>query len=124
MPATEHSECIFCKVARRTIPAAIVAEDDHLMAFNDINPRAPVHILVIPKEHIESIAHLEETHSDVLAKLIFAAKHIATQKGLAGYKLLFNVGREGGQLVDHLHLHLIGGWFKSERGSKKSLHLE
>lgn len=112
-------DCIFCKIARDEVPAEkIVAEDERVMAFNDIHPKAPVHILVIPKEHIQSIAHLENNHSDVLAKLIYTAKKIAEDRGLKGYKLVFNVGREGGQVIDHLHLHLIGGWEKPEDWKK------
>lgn len=103
-------DCIFCKIVRKEVGAEIAYDDSAVMAFTDIHPKAPVHILVIPKEHIESIVHLEADHSDVIAKLIYAAKRIAAEKGLAGYKLVFNVGREGGQAVDHLHLHLLGGW--------------
>jgi histidine triad (HIT) family protein len=104
--------CIFCKIVNRQIPSEIVYEDDEIMAFNDINPSAPVHVLIIPKEHIQSIDHLEGNHAGVISKIIFAAKKIANQNGLKGYKLLFNVGREAGQIVDHLHLHLQGGWNK------------
>lgn len=104
------NECIFCAIARREQPAAVVYEDDRVMAFDDIKRSAPVHILVIPKEHVQSIAHLSDDHADVIAHLIYTAKRIAGEKGLTGYKILFNVGREGGQIIDHLHLHLFGGW--------------
>lgn len=100
-------DCVFCKIIKHEIPAQIVLENDRLIAFNDIKPSAPVHILVVPKEHIESIAHLKENHREILADVIFCAKEIAKSKGLKGYKLNFNVGREGGQLIDHLHLHLL-----------------
>ena len=100
-------DCIFCKIIRHEIPSTIVMENDTLIAFNDIKPAAPVHILIVPKQHIESIAHLEPNHRAILADTIFTAKEIAREKGLKGYKLVFNVGREGGQLVDHLHLHLL-----------------
>ena len=103
-------DCIFCKISRREVPATVVFEDADVMAFDDLHPKAPVHILVIPKVHIQSIAHLEADHSDVIVKLIYSAKHIAAKKGLTGYKLVFNVGRAGGQVIDHLHLHLLGGW--------------
>ncbi len=96
------------------MPADFIFEDDEVAAFADINPKAPVHILVVPKVHIQSIAHLETNHSSILAKLIYTAKKVAAEKGLMGYKLVFNVGREGGQVVDHLHLHLVGGWKKPE----------
>ncbi|MDP3727339.1 MAG: histidine triad nucleotide-binding protein [bacterium] len=104
------SDCIFCKIAARSLPVEIVHEEGDVLAFNDIHPKAPVHILVIPKQHIQSIAHLEADHSDVLARILYAAKRIAAERGLEGYKLIFNVGRAGGQAVDHLHLHLLGGW--------------
>ena len=117
------SECIFCNIAQKRTPASIVHDEGEVMAFDDIHPKAPVHILVISKQHIESIAHLAVSHADVIAKLIYAAKHIAAEKGLKGYKLLFNVGREGGQQVDHLHLHLIGGWDTGEIGGKTPLDL-
>lgn len=107
-------DCVFCKISAREIPAAVVFEDDQVMAFDDMNPKAPVHILVIPKQHIESIARLEADHSQILAKLVYTAKRIAAERDLAGYKLVFNVGRAGGQVIDHLHLHLLGGWERFE----------
>lgn len=112
------ANCIFCKISKKEIPATTVFEDADVAAFTDIHPKAPVHILVIPKEHIQSIAHLEAAHADVIAKLVYAAKRIAVEKELTGYKLVFNVGREGGQMVDHLHLHLLGGWEKPEDWKK------
>jgi len=111
-------ECVFCRVAQGTKPEAVLFRDDDVVAFNDIHPKAPVHILVIPKLHIPSIAHLEEDHSGVIAKLIYTAKRIAAARGLKGYKLAFNVGREGGQVIDHLHLHLVGGWQHAEDWKK------
>lgn len=99
--------CIFCKIIKKEIPSEIVYENDKVVAFNDIRPISPVHLLIVPKEHIESI---KSRNSEIIAKeLIKAAKEIALQKNLQGYKLLFNVGREGGQIVDHLHLHLLAG---------------
>ncbi|OHA08225.1 MAG: histidine triad nucleotide-binding protein [Candidatus Sungbacteria bacterium RIFCSPLOWO2_01_FULL_59_16] len=111
-------ECIFCGIVSREIPATVVAEDEQIMAFPDIHPKAPVHIIVIPKQHIESIAHLGADHSDVIAAIIYAAKRIAAEKHLEGYKLVFNVGRLGGQSVDHLHLHLLGGWTQPDDWKK------
>ncbi len=102
--------CIFCKIGKKEISAEIALENDRVIAFKDIRPSAPVHYLIIPKEHIQSIAHLEDNHKEVLAELIYSAKKLAAKLGLMGYKLVFNVGREGGQAVDHLHLHLLGGW--------------
>ena len=106
---------IFCKIAKGEIPSDTVYEDEEVKVFKDIHPKAPVHLLVIPKNHIESIAHLEENHRDIIAKLIFTAKRVAGDVGLKGYKLAFSVGREGGQEVDHLHLHIIGGWKEGEK---------
>lgn len=85
-------------------------EDEELIAFKDIKPGAPIHILIVPREHIQSIAHLGGNHKDLLADLIYKAKDLANDLNLKGYKLTFNVGREGGQLIDHLHLHLMGGF--------------
>lgn len=107
-------DCIFCNIGRGDVDAEVVYEDDQVKVFHDIHPKAPVHLLVIPKVHIQSIAHLESNHNDVIAKMIYTAKHVAQSMKLPGYKLVFNVGREGGQVVDHLHLHLLGGWGKEE----------
>lgn len=107
-------DCIFCKIGEGVIPSDTVFEDETVRAFRDIHPKAPVHILVIPKEHVESIAHLEAGHEAMILKLIYTAKDIARDLGLKGYKLVFNVGREGGQVIDHLHLHLLGGWDRPE----------
>lgn len=103
-------DCVFCKIAKKEIPSSLLFENKDLIVFKDISPSAPVHYLVVPKEHIQSIAHLEGNHKDILASLIYTAKDEAKKLGLKGYKLVFNVGREGGQVVDHLHLHLLGGW--------------
>ena len=107
-------DCLFCKIVRKEIPKEFLHEDGTALAFYDIHPKAPVHILVIPREHIESVAHLKEEHGDTVVKIFFAAKKIAQEQGLAGYKLVFNVGREGGQIIDHLHLHILGGWDQNE----------
>ena len=102
--------CIFCKIAQKKQPAEVVYEDDSLIAFYDIKPKAPVHILIVPKKHIESVAHLEEDDKELLCSMLFMARDIAkTQKIDEGYKLVFNVGRRGGQIIDHIHLHLLGG---------------
>lgn len=111
------TDCIFCKIAKKEIAAEIAMESDSLMAFKDIRPSAPVHYLVIPKEHIQSIAHLEGNHKEVLTGLIYTAKELAVKFGLKGYKLVFNVGKEGGQVIDHLHLHLLGGWPNGGKGA-------
>ncbi len=108
------ADCIFCKISTGEINSEAVYEDSEVKVFKDLHPKAPVHFLVIPKEHIQSIAHLEANHNAVMAKLIYTAKRVAEDLGLNGYKLLFNVGREGGQVIDHLHLHLLGGWASTE----------
>lgn len=104
------ADCVFCKITQKGVPSEAVFEDSEVFAFKDIKPSAPVHYLVVPKEHIQSIAHLEGNHSGIISKMIFTAKSLAEKLGLKGYKLVFNVGREGGQVIDHLHLHLLGGW--------------
>ncbi len=105
-------DCVFCKIAKKEIPSEVIYEDERVMVFKDIHPSAPVHYLVIPKVHIQSIAHLEANHSQIISEVIYAAKQVASKLEMKGYKLVFNVGREGGQVVDHLHLHLLGGWSK------------
>lgn len=108
--STNDMDCIFCKIAKKEISSSILFEDDKVMVFKDAKPSAPIHYLVIPKEHIQSIAHLEGNHKEVLSSIIYTAKNTAEKLKLKGYKLVFNVGREGGQVIDHLHLHLLGGW--------------
>lgn len=104
-------DCIFCKIAEKTVPADIVYEDDDVIAFRDAHPIAPVHILVIPKKHIVSIADIAEEDTLLMGKLIATAKKIAEDLKISGkgYKLLFRVGEHGGQEVGHIHLHLLGG---------------
>ncbi|OGZ35004.1 MAG: histidine triad nucleotide-binding protein [Candidatus Portnoybacteria bacterium RIFCSPHIGHO2_01_FULL_40_12b] len=103
--------CIFCQIIRKEQPADVVYEDEQMIVFKDIKPKTPVHLLIVPKKHIESINHLEEKDKELFSQMIFLAKKIAQEQSIsqAGYKLLFNVGRGGGQLIDHLHLHLMGG---------------
>jgi len=102
-------DCIFCKIVAGKIPSTKVFENEKVIAFDDIHPKARVHILIVPKKHIESIKDLQESEKELIGELFLAAKKIAKDNGLQGYKLVFNVGREGGQLVDHLHLHLLSG---------------
>lgn len=108
------NDCIFCSIAQKKVKSEIVFENDQVLIFKDIKPSAPVHYLIIPKEHIQSIAHLKENHNEIISKIIYGAKEFAEKIGLKGYKLVFNVGKEGGQIIDHLHLHLLGGWSKRE----------
>lgn len=103
-------DCLFCKIARGQLPSDTVYEDGELKVFRDIHPKAPIHLLVIPKEHIQSVAQLEVNHNDVILKIIHTAKEVARKMGLEGYKLVFNVGKDGGQVINHLHLHVLGGW--------------
>jgi histidine triad (HIT) family protein len=105
-------DCIFCKIINGEIPSTKVFENEKIIAFNDINPKAKVHILIVPKKHIKSIKHLEEVDKELVGELFLTAKEIAEDKGLEGYKLLINVGKEGGQLVNHLHIHLLSGDWK------------
>jgi histidine triad (HIT) family protein len=104
-------DCLFCKIAADEIPSTKVYEDDVVVAFRDIAPRAPTHILIIPRDHIASAADLTEDHGEMLGRLFAVAARIARDEGIAdgGYRLVSNVGRWGGQTVDHLHVHLLGG---------------
>lgn len=101
--------CIFCKISQKEIPAEIIFETDSIVVFKDISPKADVHLLIVPKKHIESISHLLPEDKLMVSDLIFTAKEMAKQQEVqeSGYRLQFNVGRGGGQIIDHLHLHLI-----------------
>lgn len=100
-------DCIFCKILNKEIPTEFIYEDDFCVIFKDINPKAATHLLIVSKKHIDSIAVLEESDSQIVGKMILAAKKIAKKLNLKGYKLLFNVGKDGGQEVFHIHLHLM-----------------
>jgi histidine triad (HIT) family protein len=101
--------CIFCRIARGEIPAQMVANNKEIAAFKDLNPQAPVHILIIPKKHIKSLD--DATDSDLLGRMMALAAAIARQEKIAktGYRTVINTGADGGQSVDHLHIHLLGG---------------
>ncbi|MCD6471213.1 histidine triad nucleotide-binding protein [bacterium] len=103
--------CIFCRIINKEIPTDIVYEDKEIVAFKDIHPVAKVHILIIPKKHIESVAKLKSSDIMLIGKMIWQAKILAEKFGInkTGYKLLFNCGKDGGQVIKHIHLHLIGG---------------
>jgi histidine triad (HIT) family protein len=107
MPA----DCLFCGIADGEIPADVVHNDDLVVAFRDIHPKAPVHILLISREHIRSAAELTEEHAALLARLFVVAGRLAEAEGVAqsGYRLVTNIGGQAGQSVHHLHLHLLGG---------------
>ena len=104
-------ECIFCRIITGEVPSDIVYQDENFLAFRDISPQAPIHLLIIPKIHITSLAELTEGQQDLVGRLIMTAKKLAEKEGIAksGYRLSINCGPDGGQAVPHLHLHLIGG---------------
>lgn len=101
--------CLFCRIVRREIPAAVIREDEHTLAFRDIDPKAPTHVLVIPKEHVASLNDVSDPA--LVGRLILAAKEIAADEGIAdsGYRTVINAGADAGQSVFHVHLHLLGG---------------
>jgi histidine triad (HIT) family protein len=105
------SECIFCKIVEKAIPAALVYEDDLVVAFDDINPQALIHTLVIPRKHVASVAELQDSDVGLLGHLMLAGNKIAKLKRIAdtGYRFVVNTGAHGGQTVFHLHLHVLGG---------------
>ncbi|MBU0671623.1 MAG: histidine triad nucleotide-binding protein [Candidatus Margulisbacteria bacterium] len=102
-------DCIFCKIISRQIPASIIYEDDKVLAFNDISPKAPVHVLVIPKTHVDTVDELADM--SVVADLFLVMKKIAAEQGIdkSGYRIVVNQGHDAGQAVPHLHFHLLGG---------------
>jgi len=105
------SDCIFCKIANGDIPSTKVYENEYVYAFRDLEPVAPTHVLIIPKEHIQSLNYMDESNVELLGKLMLAAKEIARIEGLSenGYRVINNNGENGGQTVNHFHLHLVGG---------------
>jgi len=104
-------ECIFCRIVAGEVPSDIVYKDEDFLAFRDISPQAPTHVLIIPKTHIASSAELAERQQGLVGRLIIIAKNLAEKEGVAerGYRLVINCGPDGGQVVPHLHIHLIGG---------------
>lgn len=110
MHPTAKPNCLFCKIAAGEIPVKRLFEDDLCVAFPDINPQAPTHLLVIPKEHISSQAHAAAEHAGLLGHLMFAAANLGRSEGLEnGYRVVVNTGDDGGQTVAHLHVHVLGG---------------
>ena len=103
-------DCIFCKIAHNEIPSKKLYEDDEIVAFNDLEPQAPVHVLIIPKAHISSANEITAENSDIIGKIFMVAAKIAKEQGLdKGYRIVNNCGENGGQTVQHLHFHLLGG---------------
>jgi len=105
------ADCLFCRIARKEIPAKLVHEDDDVVAFEDLNPQAPVHVLVVPRRHVPSLNELEAGDDALAGKLLRVAAGIARARGVAepGWRAVVNVGKEGGQVVFHVHLHVLGG---------------
>jgi histidine triad (HIT) family protein len=104
------SNCLFCRIAAKEIPADLVLDHDDVLAFRDINPQAPTHVLVIPKEHLPSVEAITTGHGDLLVSLVGAVNEIAAAEGISGgFRVLTNIGPSAGQSVDHLHLHVLGG---------------
>ncbi len=107
-----EKDCLFCKIISGESPADFVLKNDNLVVFKDIHPQAPIHLLIVPKKHIRSINDLTMEDGPIVSEMIMTGKEVACQVGTAdsGYKLIFHVERGGGQIIFHLHLHLIGGW--------------
>ncbi len=104
-------DCIFCQIVAGKLPSEIVYQDEEVIAFRDINPQAPVHLIIIPKRHIPSLTHLSEEDLPLMGHMVNIANQLAKREGIAegGYRLVINCGEQGGQLVPHLHMHLLGG---------------
>lgn len=104
-------DCIFCQIIAGKIPSDIIYQDEEIVAFRDINPQAPTHLLIIPKRHIPSLTHLSEAELPLIGHMVNVANQLAEKEGISekGYRLAINCGEQGGQLVPHLHLHLLGG---------------
>ncbi len=104
-------DCIFCQIVAGKVPSGILYQDEEVVAFRDINPQAPVHLLIIPKKHIPSLTHLSEARLSLISGMVKTANQLAKREGISesGYRLVINCGEQGGQLVPHLHMHLLGG---------------
>jgi histidine triad (HIT) family protein len=110
MKVVADENCIFCKIVRGEIPSRKVYEDEELLAFHDINPVAPVHFMLIPKAHVQSLAHVEDSHQQVLGRMMVIAHRLASEQGSPdGFRAVVNTGRVGRQDVLHLHMHVLGG---------------
>ena len=105
------NDCIFCAIGAHELPATFVREDDEVLAIRDVNPQAPVHVLILPREHIELVAELTPAQDSLWGRMLHVAQAIAQDQGIdeTGFRLVVNTGKQGGQTVDHLHLHLLGG---------------
>ena len=107
-----EKDCLFCKIVKGETPTKYLFENDTLVVFKDINPHAPVHLLIVPKKHIRSVNDLTDEDKKIVSEIIMTGRDMAKKEGVSesGYKLLFNVEKGGGQIIFHLHLHLLGGW--------------
>lgn len=103
------TDCIFCKIVRGEINSPRIYEDEELIVFNDIRPIVPVHFLIVPRQHVESLAECNVTHEHLLGKMLLLAPRLAGERGLKGFRTMINTGREGGQEIFHLHMHVFGG---------------
>lgn len=114
------TDCIFCKIANREISTEFVYENEHLAVFKDLHPKAPVHVLAVPKKHIASLNDATEADVALLGELLFGAKEAAKKVGVhqSGYRLILNCGEDGGQIVQHLHLHILGGTKIGRKGEE------
>jgi histidine triad (HIT) family protein len=103
------ADCLFCKIVEGSIPTTEIYQDDDVIVFNDIKPMARVHFLIVPKLHVESLKSCDGAHQQLLGKMILLAPKLAAEQGLKGFKTLINTGREGGQEIFHIHVHVFGG---------------
>ena len=101
------SDCMFCKIINKEMDSDIIFENDNIIVLKDINPKALIHLLIIPKKHIESVKEIQDLDKELMGELFLVAKKIGEEKQLTGYKLLVSVGRDGGQVIDHIHMHLL-----------------
>lgn len=106
---SESPDCLFCRILDGGIPATVVAETEHSLAFRDVDPQAPTHVLVIPRRHVENVAALADAAPDELTDVVRLAKRVAEQEGLAGYRMVANTGAQAHQTVFHAHVHVLGG---------------
>lgn len=109
MSAASSADCLFCKIVAGEIPASKIYEDDGVLAFKDIHPQAPVHVLIIPKMHLATLDDFQPSHRELAGSLLLTAKRLAAEHSLPGYRVVMNVNQEGGQVIYHAHLHLLGG---------------
>jgi histidine triad (HIT) family protein len=109
MTIQHNNDCIFCKIVSGAIPSKKIYDDDDVIVFNDIKPMAKVHFLIVPKLHVETLKDCDTSHQQLLGKMLLLAPKLAAEQGLKGFKTLINTGREGGQEVFHLHVHVFGG---------------